>query len=73
MKIQIDLRPFKTPNYVFAKKQPKEVGGFSRDGRIDELKWHLSEISEKTLSDLCDEFRAEIFKKAKKKDPKKRK
>lgn len=68
MKVEIELQPFRTPNYILAKKRPKEVGGYTSGGRVEEMKWHLKEISVETLSDLCDEFRSEIFKKAGKKD-----
>lgn len=60
----VGLQPFMTPNFVIAKLPA------GRNGGQDAPKWHLGEISAETLSDLCDVFRAEIFAKAGKSDPK---
>ncbi len=54
--INIKLEPWLTPNFVRA-----ETPGIC---------FTLSEASEEALSDLCDQFRAEVFRKAGKKDPK---
>jgi hypothetical protein len=52
----IEVKPFGTPNFVLSKEQ----GRFSL---------HLKELDEQALSDLCDKFRQDVFKKANKKDP----
>jgi hypothetical protein len=62
----IELRPFTVPNYVIHKADPiRKLVGF-----IEAPKSHLSELDADTLSALCDEFRAEVFRKAGKKDAK---
>ena len=64
-KIEIELQPFQVPNFVLA-----VPGTRSReDGFTEAAKFALSELSALTLEDLCDQFRAEVFKKAGKRDP----
>jgi hypothetical protein len=57
MTITIKLRPFLTPNFVI-----------SENNNGTSTTWPLKDIGEKELSQLCDTFRAEIFKKAGKQD-----
>lgn len=67
MNIQLKLRPFQTPNYVSVEGESKP-----RQEGLQELpKFALNELSEESLSELCDQFRFDIFKKAGKVDPKK--
>lgn len=63
--IDVELRPFIVPNYVsaMAKPRPRE------QGVVESPSYALSELDEKTLSALCDEFRATVFEKAGKDDP----
>jgi len=69
MEMKIKLRPIQTPNYVLAEARP----GLRQDGMVECQKWHIGEIDEETLSELCDQFRRDIFKKAGKRDFKDRK
>ena len=66
MEMKIRLQPFQTPNYVIAESKP----GLKQDGMVECPKWHVNEIDEETLSDLCDRFRKDVFAKAGKRDPK---
>jgi len=69
IKMEVDLVPMTVPNYVIAVTPP----GKRQDGFAEGPKYKLSELSEQVLSQLCNEFRAEIFKKAGKDDPDKEK
>ena len=63
--ITVKLKPFSVPNFVVG-----EVPYHSRqDGLQEAPKYHLSELSAETLSEMCDEFRRSVFEKAKKDDP----
>lgn len=58
---EVELIPFRVPNYVLTKQQPKNKGeGVSFDGP----KYHLSELDDETLDKLCDQFRKDVFAKA---------
>lgn len=59
--INIELKPFSTPNFVILKRQ--------NDGDKENKSFPLKELDSRTLSDMCDEFRKEVFKKAEKEDP----
>jgi len=61
--IKLDLQPFTVPNYVLVKEKPRPREDGFKEGR----KFHLSELDTVTLDKLCNNFRAEVFKKAKKK------
>jgi hypothetical protein len=67
--MEIKLQPFITPNFVL---EDKMAIGKRQDGFHPDLvpKWSLSEVDPETLSNLCDDFRKEIFRKSGKKDPK---
>lgn len=54
--IEVELKPWNVPNYVC-----RETG---------ETGIALLHLSAETLSDMCDDFRKEVFRKAKKVDPK---
>ena len=65
--IEIELIPFDVPDYAqqYAAPESRQDGvTFTR-----EKKWALKDLDVETLSDLCDEFRFEVFKKAGKTDP----
>ena len=80
-KIEINLKPFRTPNYVLTEDNPPAPMAppaqpapmtplTSRDECRDELpKYKLSELSVGTLNDLCEQFKQDIFKKAGKELP----
>lgn len=63
--IEVKLKPFKTPNFVLVEEpaKPREEG--FAEGR----KFSLSELDADTLSRMCNDFRAEIFKKAGRHEP----
>jgi len=65
IRMTIELQPFTTPNFVIGKMPPRP----GQDGLQDPPKWALSEVDATTLSVMCHAFRAEVFKKAGKKDP----
>lgn len=59
--IKVELQPFTVPNYVLVGSK----SGLHQDGAwFDGLKYHISELSSETLSELCDEFRDAVFAKA---------
>ena len=64
-KKKIKLRPFNVPNYVLGETSP----GLKQDGFVEGPKWHIKELAETTLSELCDQFRKDVFEKAGKQDP----
>ncbi len=63
--MKIELLGFMTPNFVIQKMpaRPRQAG------IVESPKYALSEIPVDDLSALCDDFRAEIFRKAGKADP----
>ena len=65
VKIEIELQPFQAPNYVLVKERP----GKREDGFKEGMKFHLSDLDSYTLDKLCNDFRDEVFKKAKKQQP----
>jgi len=58
--IEVEIIPFKVPDSIsiIRKSRFSESGTEISDGFI------LSDLSNNTLSDLCDEFRASVFEKA---------
>ncbi len=67
MKLDVDVQPWSTPNYVIAKMAPRP----RQEGLTCALSWSLNEVDPELLSKLCDEFRADIFRKAGRVDPRK--
>lgn len=65
MHISVPLRPFSIPSFVIAVAQPRP----RQEGPTLSPSWPLSDLDVTTLSDMCDQFRADIFKKAGKTDP----
>jgi hypothetical protein len=57
--VNIDLEPFKTPNFVRAKADPERI----KSGLTEEC-YPLSALDSDALERLCSDFTAEIFKKA---------
>lgn len=68
MEMKVNLKPFSTPNFVIAEQRL----GLKQDGIVEPPKWHITEVDVSTLSELCDQFRKDIFEKAGKFDPKNR-
>lgn len=67
MDMNIKLQPWITPNFVIGvmPARPRQEG-FNPDAAP---KWALKEVEAETLAKMCDEFRADIFRKAGKPDP----
>lgn len=66
---KIELRPFTVPNYVIQVMPPRP----RQDGpNFEAPKYALADLDAETLAQLCDEFRAEVFSKANKQDPRRR-
>lgn len=63
--MRVKLKPFNTPNFVI-QEMPNSL---RQDGLKDPPSFALKELEADVLSDLCEEFRKEIFRKAEKKDP----
>jgi hypothetical protein len=64
--MKVDVQPWLTPNFVTGKMPiGKRQDGISFDGP----KWSLAEVDADTLAAMCDDFRAEVFRKAGKPDP----
>ena len=57
---KIKLQPFGVPNYVLIEGKPR----VRQDGFKETPKYHLSELDSAILTQLCDRFRDEVFKKA---------
>lgn len=66
--MKVEIQPWNTPNYITAVMPASQrQNGLNPDSAP---KWHISDVDAETLSDQCDKFRAEVFKKANKEDPK---
>ena len=63
--IKLELNDFRTPNFVI----PKQSVGLRQDGFRPAEGIPLRELSVETLDELCLKFRADVFKKADKVDP----
>ncbi len=65
MKHEVKLKPFSVPNYVI-----QVTSAIPRQKKWSEAPvYHLSELSEETLTAMCDEFRDGVFAKAAQGDP----
>lgn len=63
--INIPLRPFNVPNFVIM----DTPSGSRNEGLKDPPSFPVSAVDEQTLSLMCDDFRAGVFAKAGKIDP----
>lgn len=63
--MNIKLRPFQTPNFVIADTPARPL----EQGFTEPPAWPLAEVDAESLAKLCDDFRAEVFRKAGKRDP----
>lgn len=63
--IELDLKPFMTPNFVQVKQEPSQ----RQEGMKEPRSFALSELDENTLERLCENFTNEVFKKAGKTRP----
>ncbi|HQZ81614.1 MAG TPA: hypothetical protein PLR83_00210 [Pyrinomonadaceae bacterium] len=62
IKMEVELAPFTTPNFVTVKLPPSD--GSSR--HLEPSTYALHEISEAILERLCEEFRTNVLEKARK-------
>jgi hypothetical protein len=60
MKHEIELQPFRTPNFVLPVQKP----GSRQDGFHDAGSIPLSELSVETLEKMCAQFRIDVMTKA---------
>lgn len=59
--IVVKIKPFEVPDVVYLEQPPKP----RQKGMLDlATSFNLSELSEQTLGELCDEFRTSVFRKA---------
>lgn len=63
--ILVSLRPWTVPNFASIEMPPRP----RQDGPHEAPSLPLAEIPAVALSDLCDDFRREVFRKAGKRDP----
>ena len=58
---KVKLQPFRVPNYVIVDMPPR----LRQEGMSEAPKYHLSELDNETLEELCRQFREDVFTKAK--------
>ena len=63
--LNVELEPFATPSFVFGAIKP----GLRQEGWQERPRYPLSDLDPQTLDRLCDQFRAEVFRKAGKQEP----
>ncbi len=63
--MEVELQPFQTPDFVFAVSKP----ALKQQGMQELPRYPLSDLDPMTLDRLCDDFRAEVFRKAGKEQP----
>lgn len=63
--MKIRLKPWMTPNFVILDMPPRA----RQEGLAPLPGIPLCDVSAENLADLCDQFRAEVFRKAKQVDP----
>jgi len=62
IEIKVKLKPFSLPNYVLIERPTRP----RQEGFIEDPKYHLSELDDNTLEELCRDFRDGVFAKARK-------
>lgn len=63
IKIEVELQPFRVPNYVLEKQSVRR----RQDGvDFDTPKSHLKDVPRDVLEQLCEQFRKDVFEKAEK-------
>jgi hypothetical protein len=63
--MKVELNPWMVPNFVTAKMPPRP----RQEGYQEAPAWALKDVDADTLATQCDQFRAEVFRKAGKPDP----
>ncbi len=53
------LRPFNTPNYVIVEMPPRP----RQEGFVEGPKYHLRDVPEETIVQMCEDFKAEVLRK----------
>lgn len=61
----VDTQPWLVPNYIILEMPTRS----RQDGIREAPKLHVKDVNADTLAGMCDEFRAEVFRKAGKADP----
>lgn len=59
------LAPWTVPNFVCVEMPPRP----RQEGMAESPKYAIAELGAEVLSDMCDRFRADVFAKAGKADP----
>lgn len=61
IKLEQEVQPFQVPNFVIvvAKPRPKQ------EGFVEATKYALGDLADETLEMLCDQFRRDVFARAK--------
>jgi len=62
--IEVTIQPFSIPHFVIRDRKAAACGDPDAEAAFE-----LSSVDATTLSALCDQFRADVFKQAGKKDP----
>lgn len=65
MEVKLKLHPMNVPDFGIAMMPPRE----RQEGMVEAPKFHLRELEPDVLSQLCDDFRRNVFAKAEKSDP----
>lgn len=68
--IQLKLQPIRVPNFIIQETTTHQT---RQEGFVESPKFAIAELESETIAQLCDEFRANMFEKAGKIDPKLRK
>jgi len=63
--MKIQFRQWVVPSFCVQELPPRP----RQDGLKDAPSWALSEVDADVLAQMCDDFRAEVFRKAGKADP----
>ena len=67
MHIKLKINNFEVPTHVYQESK----AGLRQTGLCTSPSWELCELELDTLSELCDQFRKDVFAKANKIDPRK--
>ena len=62
--IEVKLQPIRVPNYILVETKI----GKRQDGYKEVEKYHVNQLSENTLLELCDEFKRNLLAKANKQE-----
>ena len=63
--MNLKLKPWLVPNFCVQEVPPST----RQEGFTEAPAWKLSDVDADTLAQMCDDFRAEVFRKSGKPDP----